>query len=65
MFEYMLIQKSDVYNCSARQADLLYVQSASNKRTQRTIITVIIIIIIVVVVIVIDITLTNFAFSHL
>ena len=37
MFENMFISTSDVHNYSTRQADLLYVQYASTKRTQRTI----------------------------
>ena len=36
MFENMFISTSDVHNYSTRQADLLYVQHASTKRTQRT-----------------------------
>ena len=37
MFENMFISTSDVHDYSTRQADLLYVQYASTKRTQRTI----------------------------
>ena len=37
MFENMFIQTSDVYNYSTRYADLLCIQFASTKRTQRTI----------------------------
>ena len=37
VFENMFIKTSDVHNYSTRQADMLYVQYASIKRTQRTI----------------------------
>ena len=37
MFEIMFIQTSDVHSYPTRQADLLYVQFAATKRTQRTI----------------------------
>ena len=37
MFENMFISTSDVHNYSTIQADLLYVQYATTKRTQRTI----------------------------
>ena len=37
MFEIMFIQTSDVHSYPTRQADLLYVQFAAIKRTQRTI----------------------------
>ena len=37
MFENMFIKTSDVHNYSTRQADMLYVQYASTKTTQRTI----------------------------
>ena len=36
LFENMFIRTSDVHNYSKRQADLLYVQFAAIKRTQRT-----------------------------
>ena len=36
LFENMFIKTSDVHNHSTRQADLLYVQFAVTKRTQRT-----------------------------
>ena len=36
LFENMFIKTSDVHNYSTRQADLLYVQFAATKRTQRT-----------------------------
>ena len=36
LFENMFIKTSDVYKYSTRQADLLYVQFAATKRTQRT-----------------------------
>ena len=37
MFEIMFIQASDVHSYPTRQADLLYVQFAATKRTQRTV----------------------------
>ena len=37
VFENMFIKTSDIHNYSTRQADMLYVQYASTKRTQRTI----------------------------
>ena len=37
IFEIMFIQTSDVHSYLTRQADLLYVQFAATKRTQRTI----------------------------
>ena len=37
MFENVFIDTSNVLNYSTRQADMLYVQYASTKRTQRTI----------------------------
>ena len=36
LFENMFIKTSDVHNYSTRHADLLYVQFAATKRTQRT-----------------------------
>ena len=37
MFENMLIYTSDVHDYYTRQADLLYIQYAPTKRSQRTI----------------------------